>query len=139
MIMLIQLSTNQTVSEAAAALQEAVVAHHFGVLHIHNLKETMARKGVEFDRECLIYEVCQPQQAKAVLEQNMSIATALPCRISIYEDAGKTILSTLKPTLLLAMFKTPQLAAVAQEVEDSMVAIMQQAASSGKNQSAAPS
>jgi uncharacterized protein (DUF302 family) len=40
----------------------------------------MAKKGVEFAHECLIFEVCQPQQAKKVLEQNMSVSTALPCR-----------------------------------------------------------
>ena len=128
--MLIKLSTDKSVSVAAAALQAAVQANHFGVMQVHNLKETMAKKGVEFAHECLIFEVCQPQQAKKVLDQNMSISTALPCRISIFEEGGKTILATLKPTTLLAMFNTPQLAGVAQEVEDTIVKIMQEAASS---------
>jgi uncharacterized protein (DUF302 family) len=90
----------------------------------------MTKKGVEFARECLICEVCQPQQAKKVLDQNMSVSTALPCQISIYEEGGKTILGALKPTTLLAMFNTPQLEGVAQEVEDTMVKIMKEAASS---------
>ena len=128
--MLVKLSTDKTVSVAAAALQNAVQANHFGVMQVHNLKETMTKKGVEFARECLIFEVCQPQQAKKVLDQNMSISTALPCRISIYEEGNKTILATLKPTILLAMFNTPQLEGVAQEVEDTIVKIMQEAASS---------
>jgi uncharacterized protein (DUF302 family) len=85
---------------------------------------------VEFARECLVFEVCQPQQAKRVLDQDMSISTALPCRISIYEESGKTILATLKPTILLAMFNTPQLEGVAQDVEDTIVKIMKEAASS---------
>jgi uncharacterized protein (DUF302 family) len=127
--MLIKLSTDKTVSEVAAALQVAVQANKFGVMQVHNLKETMAKKGVEFARECLILEVCQPQQAKKVLEQDMSISTALPCRISVYEEGGKTILATLKPTTLLAMFNVPQLKGVAQEVEDIIVKIMKEAAS----------
>jgi hypothetical protein len=45
-----------------------------------------------------------------------------------YEEGGKTILTTLKPTTLLAMFNTPQLEVVAQEVEDTIVKIMQEAA-----------
>ena len=53
--MLIKLSTHKTVNEAAAALQVAVEANHFGVMHVHNLKETMAKKGVAFARECLIF------------------------------------------------------------------------------------
>ena len=127
--MLIKLSTDKTVSEAAAALQAAVQANNFGAMQVHNLKETMAKKGVEFARECLIFEVCQPQQAKKVLDQNMSISTALPCRISVYEEGGKTILATLKPTTLLAMFNAPQLEGVAREVEDTIVKIMKEAVS----------
>jgi uncharacterized protein (DUF302 family) len=126
--MLITLSTDKTVSDAAAALQAAVQANHFGVMQMHNLKETMAKKGVEFAHECLIFEVCQPQQAKKVLDENMSVSTALPCRISIYEEGGKTVLATLKPTTLLALFNSPQLEEVAQEVEDTIVTIMQEAA-----------
>lgn len=126
--MLIKLPTEKTVSEAADALQAAVQANHFGVMQVHNLKETMTKKGVEFASECLIFEVCQPQQAKKVLEENMSVSTALPCRISLYEEGGKTIMATLKPTALLALFNTPQLNAVAQEVEDTIVKIMRDAA-----------
>ena len=86
---------------------------------------------VEFARECLIFEVCQPQQAKKVLDENMSVSTALPSRISIYEEGGKTILATLKPTTLLAMFNAPQLDGVEQEVEATIVKIMQEAVAAG--------
>lgn len=126
--MLVKLSTDKTVTEAAAALQDAVQANHFGVMQVHNLKETMNKKGVEFTRECLIFEVCQPQQAKKVLEQDMSVSTALPCRISIYEEEGKTVLATLKPTTLLAMFNVPQLEVVARDVENTIVKIMKEVA-----------
>jgi uncharacterized protein (DUF302 family) len=127
--MLIIRSTDKTVSEAAAALRTAVEANQFGVMQILNLQESMMRKGVEFDHECLIFEVCQPDQAKKVLDQNLSISTVLPCRISIYEQDGRTTLATLKPTTLLAMFNTPQLNGVAQEVEATLVRIIMEAAS----------
>lgn len=68
--MLVKLSTEKTVTAAAAALQAAVQANHFGIMQVHNLKETMAKKGVEFAHDCLIFEVCHPQQAKHVLEQD---------------------------------------------------------------------
>ena len=126
--MLIKTPINKTVSETATALQAAVEANGFGVMQIHNLKETMAKKGVTFAHECLIFEVCQPNQAKKVLDQNMSVSTALPCRISIYEEDGKTHMATLKPTSLLAMFDSPQLEGVAREVEASIVKIMKEAA-----------
>lgn len=125
--MLIQLATNKTVKQAAAALQIAVPANDFGVMQMHDLKDTMWKKGVLFAHECLIFEVCQPQQAKKVLDENMSISTALPCRISVYEEGGRTILATLKPTTLLGMFDTPQLNDVAREVEATLIKIMTEA------------
>ena len=126
--MLIKYSTDKTVSDTLTALQTAVQANHFGVMQVHNLQETMIKKGVEFARECLIVEVCQPNQAKKVLEANMSVSTALPCRISIFQEGGKTILATLKPTTLLALFGSPQLETVAQEVETTIIKIMKEAA-----------
>ncbi len=126
--MLFQVSTEKSLDETAAALHAAVVAHQFGVLHVHNLREAMEKKGVEFSRACLVFEVCQPRQAKRVLEENMSVSTALPCRISVYEEGGRTVLATVKPTLLLGMFNAPQLEGVAREVEETMIAIMNDAA-----------
>lgn len=126
--MLIQLHTDKTVKATAEALQLAVEANQFGVMQVHDLRETMWKKGIELGHECLIFEVCQPQQAKKLLDANMSISTALPCRISVYEEGGQTILATLKPTTLLAMFNTPQLLEVAQEVEDTILKIMTAAA-----------
>lgn len=125
---LVKIPTGKNVHDATSALEVAVKANHFGVMQVHNLQETMVKKGIDFPRECIIVEVCQPQQAKTVLEQNMSVSTALPCRISIYAEGGKTVLATVKPTALLAMFHTPQLEAVAEEVEATIIKIMQEAA-----------
>ena len=59
----------------------------------------------------------------------MSVSTALPCRISIYEEGGRTILASLRPTILLGMFGSPQLEVVAKAVEDTIVKIMTETAS----------
>jgi uncharacterized protein (DUF302 family) len=69
-------------------------------------------------------EVCNPGKAKTVLEADMSISNALPCRISVYEDGGKIKVSTLKPTQLLGLFGRPELDPVAQEVEATLVRII---------------
>jgi uncharacterized protein (DUF302 family) len=124
-----RLSTDKTVSETAAAVHDAVQANHLGVMQVHNFKETMSEKGMVFVRECLIFDVCQPQQPTKALDENMRVSTALPCRIFIYEDDGKTILAALKPTTFQAMFHAPQLEGAAQEVEATMVKIMKEAAS----------
>jgi uncharacterized protein (DUF302 family) len=75
-----------------------------------------------------VFEVCNPHQAKEVLSRAMEISTALPCRISVYEEGGRTVLATLKPTILLGLFDAPGAAPAAQEVEDTIVKIMDEAA-----------
>ena len=111
-----------------ADLERAVARHKFGVLGVHDLKAKMAEKGVPFARECRIFEVCNPHQAKKVLETNLEISTALPCRISVYEEGGKTKLATIRPTALIELYRNPELKGVAEEVEDTMVSIMAEAA-----------
>lgn len=113
-----------------ADLEAAVGRHKFGVLGVHDLKATMAKKGVAFDRECRIFEVCNPHQAKRVLEANLEISTALPCRISVYEEGGRTKLATIKPTAMIALYPNAELRGVAEEVERTVVAIMEEAARS---------
>lgn len=120
--------SRKPLQRVAADLEAAVARHKFGVLGVHDLRAKMAEKGVPFDRECRIFEVCNPHQARTVLERNLEISTALPCRISVYEDRGVTKLATIKPTDMIALYPNPELKDVAAEVEETLVAIMEEAA-----------
>ena len=126
--MLYEIVTKRTPQQAGQALEAAAQKHKFGVMAVHNLQETMAKKGVEFAKECLIYEVCNPLQAKKVLEANPSISTALPCRIAVFQEGNHSKLSTIKPTAMLALFGNRELDPVAQEVEQVIIAMMNEAA-----------
>ncbi len=127
---LITVTTSKSIFDTAAALRVAVEANEFGVMHVYNLKETMAKKGVELGRDCQIFEICQPEQAKRVLDLDMSVSTALPCRISLYCEGEKTTMATIKPTTLMGIFDTPQLKEVAAEIEETISKIMNEAATS---------
>jgi len=116
-----------SVEAVSAKLATAAAANKFGVLGEHDLKERMAAKGVQFGSECRIIEVCNPAQAKSVLEANMAISTALPCRISVYEEGGAVKVSTLKPTAVLSLFGNPELEGIAKDVEDVIVRIIDSA------------
>ena len=120
--------STKPLARVTADLEQAVARHKFGVLGMHDLKAKMAEKGVPFARECRIFEVCNPHQAKKVLEANLQVSTALPCRISVYEEDGKTTLATIRPTALIDLYRTPSLKGVAEEVEDTLVRIMAEAA-----------
>ena len=126
--MLFEIQSAKNLEAIDRGLREAAARHQFGIIAVHNLKETMAQKGVDFAGECLVYEVCNPHQAKKVLEANGAVSTALPCRISVYSAAGGYRLATILPTALMRIFATPSLVPVAREVEAVVVAMMKEAA-----------
>jgi uncharacterized protein (DUF302 family) len=126
--MLFEIESNKSLEQIDADLRAAAARHSFGVLTVHDLQQTMRNKGVEFGRRVFIYEVCNPHKAKAVLETNGAVSTALPCRISVYEKETGFRIATLLPTEMMRAFGEPSLEPVAQEVEATMIAIMREAA-----------
>ena len=126
--MLHVIESAKSLDRIAKDLEAACARHKFGVLGVHDLKAKMAEKGVPFARECRIFEVCNPHQARKVLEANLEISTALRCRIAVYEEGGLTRLATIKPTTLISLYEASGLTSVAEEVERTLVAIMAEAA-----------
>src|SRR5512145_1995584 len=126
--MLHVIESAKTLDRIAKDLEAACARHKFGVLGVHDLRAKMAEKGVPFDRECRIFEVCNPHQAKKVLDANLAISTALPCRIAVYEEGGITKLATIKPTAMIALYASPGLEGVAEDVEATLDRIMAEAA-----------
>lgn len=125
--MLFEMATTKSLEAIDHDLRAAAARHQFGVIAVHDLQQTMRNKGVDLNMACLIYEVCQPLKAKAVLERNGAISTALPCRISVYGSAGGYRLATLLPTALLRMFHTPDVEQEAKEVEEVVTAMIREA------------
>ena len=68
--------------------------------------------------------MCNPKIAAGVLNLNMDIANALPCRLAIYEAEGLTVVSTLKPTRLIELFDAPGAEEHAAKVEAIMAGIV---------------
>ena len=117
--------TKKTIEQITLDLEVAVKKYNFGVLHIHDLKQTMNKKGVEFTNECRIFEICNPLKAKFVLDQDMSLSMALPCKISVYEDKDTFYIGTILPTSLFETLSNDKnLQVVAQEIEEISKAII---------------
>ncbi len=116
--MLLKVIIEKPLQESVAAFETAISRRGFGVVGKFDFQKTMAQKGVVFSHACVVVEVCNPQKAKVVLEKNMSIATALPCRVAFYEQEGQTVIATMTPTAILDLFNEPDLNPVAQEIED---------------------
>ena len=120
--------TEKSFDQASADLDSAVKHHGFGVLHIHDLGATLRSKGIAFDEECKVFEVCNPVQAAKVLSADMRLNMALPCRISVFTDKGETKIGLMKPVQMLsALSQDAVLAQVAQEVENKTIQMVDEA------------
>jgi uncharacterized protein (DUF302 family) len=122
--------TEKSFEQAATDLDTAVKAHGFGVLHVHDLGGTLRSKGIEFEEQCKVFEVCNPGQAAKVLSTDMRLNMALPCRISVFTDKGKTQIGLIKPAQMLSSLSDePALVQVAEEVEAKTIQMVDDAAS----------
>ena len=120
--------TDKSFEQASADLDTAVKHHAFGVLHVHNIGNTLRGKGVAFEEECNVFEVCNPGQAAKVLSSDMRLNMALPCRISVYTEKGKTRIGTISPVQMLTMLSgDAALSQVAKEVEEKVILMLNEA------------
>ena len=126
--MIFEVESKKSIDQIDAALREAAGRHKFGVLSVINLQEKMQEKGLNYDSACLVYEVCNPHQAKRALEAHGAVSAALPCRISVYGDAGGNKIATILPTGMMKVFGTSAVDDVAREVEADIVAMMKESA-----------
>ena len=113
-----------TLDEVGIRLEKACASHKFGIIGIVDIREKMRNKGLVFGPACKIYEVCNPQKAKEILENDLRISTALPCRIAVYEKDGRVELSTIRPSIMLNLFDAAGLMDIAEEVEETIQAII---------------
>ena len=120
--------TGKSFEQASADLESAVKRHGYGVLHVHDLGTTLRNKGISFDEQCKIFEVCNPGQAAKVLSTDMRLNLALPCRISVFTEKGKTKIGLIKPVeTLLALSQDTALAQIAREVEEQTTRMVDEA------------
>ncbi len=130
--LMIRFHSRKPLERLSQDLEKAVADNGFSVLAVHDLSAKLKAKGVPLAHVCRVFEVCNPQQAKAVLDRDLSISTALPCRIALYDAGDQLELATMEPTQLLAAFARPELEPVAREVEDTLRRILEAAVRDGR-------
>jgi len=126
--MFITTRSGNSLGDVRQKFEDAAAGRKFGVQAIHNVTATLRSKGLDFNRKLYIYEVCNPEAAKKVLDTNIRIATVLPCRVTIYVDGKDVVLETIKPTTMLKLFDDPALEGTAREIETAIGEILREAA-----------
>lgn len=120
--------TDESVETVFQRVQEVAKANGFGVLHTYDFKQILTGKGFDLPQEVRVLEVCNPGQAHQVLGMDIALNMMLPCRISVYEDGGRTAVGMVPPTTLLGLVsQDARIQSAAREVEATMEKIIEEA------------
>ncbi|WP_409228491.1 DUF302 domain-containing protein [Gudongella sp. SC589] len=109
------------------ALKKSLKERSFGLLWEMDFEETLKSKGLDFQGNFKVLEVCNPKQAKDILETNMEAGLFLPCKMAVYEDKGTVFLGLLRPTELMKAFDDGKLSEIASNIEKDLMAAMEDA------------
>lgn len=113
--------TDKNIEEAIQSLEESLKEEKFGVLWKFDIKEKLQEKGLEFNKEFKVLEVCNPNEAQRVLNENEMAGYFLPCKIVVYEDHGKTKIGMPKPTALISLLNDEKMKLFAQDIENRLI------------------
>jgi len=115
------IETDKNMDEAIKDLETTLKEEKFGVLWTFDIKEKLQEKGLEFEKEFRVLEVCNPGEAQKVLNENEMAGYFLPCKIVVYEKNGKTKIGMPKPTSLISMWHDDKLEQFAKDIEDRLI------------------
>ncbi|WP_421385450.1 DUF302 domain-containing protein [Bacillus salacetis] len=118
------LSTEKSIEEAINSLENSLKEEKFGVLWTFDIKEKLQEKGLEFEKEFKVLEVCNPKEAQRVLNENIMAGYFLPCKMVVYEEGGQTKIGMPKPTSLISMLNEETMKEFAKDIEDRLIACM---------------
>ena len=115
--------SNKSVQEVVDSIKEVASKYKFGVLHVHNITQTLKSKGIEFEKECQILDICNPLIANKFLSEDMSLSIIMPCKISVYTQDGDTLIA-MNSLVQLVDDINPDLIDFAQEVQKQLLQII---------------
>ena len=67
----------------------------FTLFDTYNFTRILQDKGCSIEKEIIVFELCSPPGALQALIHLPELSVYLPCKISLYEDNGLTILTTI--------------------------------------------
>lgn len=114
-------ATNKNIEEAIESIEASLKDEKFGVLWMFDIKQKLQEKGLEFEKEFKVLEVCNPQEAQRVLMENQLAGYFLPCKIVVYDQDGKTKIGMPRPSSLISLLNDERLKVFAKDIEDRLI------------------
>ena len=121
-------TTHKTFNQACESLEKSINHHGYGLLHSYDFNKIFKEKGVDFENDCKIFEVCNPSQAKRVMDHDMKLNMALPCRISVYTENNDVKIGMVSPMKMInALSRDETALEVAREVDATLKQVIDEA------------
>ncbi|MCA1012312.1 DUF302 domain-containing protein [Halobacillus halophilus] len=118
--------TEKGMEEAVESLEASLKEAQFGVLWNFDIKDKLNEKGLEFEKEFKVLEVCNPKEAQRILNENTLAGYFLPCKMVVYSDGGSTKIGMPKPTALIQLVEDEQIQRLAEDIEQRLIHCMDQ-------------
>jgi len=113
-------------NETILLLNENLKKEGFGVLWEFSVTEKLQEKGFNFPIPFVILEVCNPEEASRVLNENLLVGYFLPCKIVVFKDKGKTKIGMPKPTVLIQALQDERLVNLAHDIEKRLISCIEE-------------
>lgn len=102
----LKLESNQPIETIAQKVSVECENHKFALLQTYVYHDIVKEKGFPIKRKVFIYEICQAKTAALMLTSNPEFSIFMPCKIAMYEEDGKTVISTMNMEIMLNAVKS---------------------------------
>jgi len=116
-------ATSKDFEKAVEAVEAKTREKGFKVLYTHNVQENLKDKGFEIEPFKTV-EICNAKFAYKALQADKDIGLLMPCKINVFRDAGKTIISAMRPLVLSQFFPEADLGELPAEVDAVVTSIV---------------
>jgi uncharacterized protein (DUF302 family) len=103
--MFFEVTTTRSIDDVISSLQELAPISGFSILHHYDFFTILEGKGFPIESKVWTFELCRASMASKMLSQFPLFSVMMPCRISVFEDAGKTHIATLDMLPMLDAIK----------------------------------
>jgi len=120
------LTTDRPFDTVIETIEKLVPEHKFRVLAKHDVRATLAEKGLQRGPLNII-EVCNASFAHEALKKDELVSLFMPCRITVYVKGDKTVVNLARPSMIAEMMPGAGLEKLAGEVEITLKKIVEDA------------
>lgn len=104
----INTKSTKSVDEIAEKMPDACESYNFSLLKEYNYHEIVESKGFPIERKVFVFEICRAKMASEILTIKPDFSIFMPCRISVYEQDGSSVISTMNMSPFIQIFKNNQ-------------------------------